>query len=56
MRSSCDLVGNTLDLTPQDLGLSLSLPFLFSVTLDKSLNLPESQSPHFETAVSTLLR
>ena len=54
MRNKYDLVGNTSDL---DLGLNLSLPFMFSVTLDKSLNLPEPQSPHFETAVSiTLLK
>ena len=55
MWNNYDLVGNTLDLAPQDLGLNLSLPFIFSVTLDKSLNLPESQSPHFETAVSISL-
>lgn len=48
MRSSCDLVGNTLDLASQGLVLSLSLPFIFLVTLDKSHNLPESQPPHFE--------
>ena len=57
MRNKYDLVGNTSDLAPQDLGLNLSLPFMFSVTLDKSRNLPEPQSPHFETAVSiTLLK